>query len=131
MALAVRAFDEVPGRGRRALPALQVASRAVTAESLIRQRVDMELARRAAAPAPVARARDAHPDEVALHPDRTTRGSTLPDPETAHRAALSAFAAGRIILLVDDRQVEGLETRIGLTETTEVTFLQLVPLVGG
>lgn len=131
MALAVRAFDEVPGRGRRALPALQVASRAVTAESLIRQRVDMELARRAAGGTAVQRAREAHSDEVALHPDRTTRGSAMPDPEAAHRAALSAFAAGRIILLVDDRQVEGLETRIGLTETTEVTFLQLVPLVGG
>ena len=73
MALAVRAFDEVPGRPRQTLPALQVASRSVTAGALIRQRVDLELARRAAeAPAP--RVRDAHPDEVALHPGRGVPG---------------------------------------------------------
>ena len=130
MALAVRAFDEVPGRPRQTLPALQVASRSVTAGALIRQRVDLELARRAAeVPAP--RVRDAHPDEVALHPGRGVPRPHVPDRDAAHRAALAAFTAGRIILLVDDRQVDGAETRIGLTETTEVTFLQLVPLVGG
>lgn len=130
MAQAVRAFDEVPGRARQALPGLRVASQAVTAGELIRHRVDLELARRAAA-APVEQPRDAHPDERALHPERRLREPAVPDREAAHRAALAAFAAGRIILLVDDRQIEGLETRIGLSDTTEVTFLQLVPLVGG
>lgn len=45
--------------------------------------------------------------------------------------ALRGFAANGFLLLVDDRQVEDLETEIVLRHDTNVTFLKLVPLVGG
>ena len=45
--------------------------------------------------------------------------------------AISAFEANQVLILVDDRQTESLEQEIVLTPGTEVTFLRLVPLVGG
>jgi hypothetical protein len=45
--------------------------------------------------------------------------------------ACEAFEGNRILILVDDRQLEGLEERITLTAGSRVSFLKLVPLVGG
>lgn len=47
------------------------------------------------------------------------------------RAALEAFERNGFILLVEDRQVETLEEEIRVRPDTQVTFLKLVPLVGG
>ena len=55
----------------------------------------------------------------------------LVDPETQFEKALEAFLGNGFIILVDDRQVESLETEIALYPETSVTFLKLVPLVGG
>ncbi|HKM63248.1 MAG TPA: hypothetical protein VJY39_12245 [Acidisphaera sp.] len=134
MGYAVRAYDEVPGQGRRPVIGLRVVSRQVSAADLIRQWVTLTLADWPAAPSVDTAARLAHPDELALHPGRRLRRrppAAAPSLDTAHRQALAAFARGRIALLVDDRQIEGAETLIGITDTTEVTFLRLVPLVGG
>ena len=46
-------------------------------------------------------------------------------------AARDAFSAGRILLLVDDRQVERLDEAVTIGTSTTATFLKLVPLVGG
>jgi hypothetical protein len=45
--------------------------------------------------------------------------------------ALQAFSRNGFILLVDDRQVESLDEEIRVRPETRVTFLKLVPLVGG
>lgn len=45
--------------------------------------------------------------------------------------AVEAFEAGRILLLVGERQVERLEEEITVGPATVVSFLRLVPLVGG
>ena len=45
--------------------------------------------------------------------------------------ALRAFETNGFILLVDDRQIEGLDDEIEFSDTTTVTFLKLTPLVGG
>ncbi len=46
-------------------------------------------------------------------------------------AAKEAFVRGRILLLVDDRQVSELRERVSLRPGSIVTFLKLVPIVGG
>ena len=134
MGYAVKAFDEAPGEARRPVVGLRVASRQVSAADLIRQWVDVTLANRPAADAVDTSARLAHPDEAALHADRTRRWRVPPAPpcaEVAQARALAAFKRGRIVLLVDNRQVEDAEAKIGIADDTEVTFLRLVPLVGG
>jgi hypothetical protein len=134
MGLALRAYDEMPGRPRVAVPGLTVASTRVTVEELIRQRVVLEVARRGLPPPASSAARDGHPDEWRLDPARRRRvqaRGAVPDLETASALALEAFRRGRIILLINDRQIESLDAGIGVSETTEVTFPRLVPLVGG
>jgi hypothetical protein len=53
------------------------------------------------------------------------------DPEKQFELALRAFYTNGFILLVDDKQVEELEEEIEVRPDTTVTFLKLVPLVGG
>src|SRR5688572_32538934 len=53
------------------------------------------------------------------------------DPEDQFDRAVEAFSRNGFVVLVDDRQVEELDTVIDLSMGTEITFLKLVPLVGG
>lgn len=53
------------------------------------------------------------------------------DPERQCELALDAFGRNGFLLLVADRQVEGLDDEVELPPGTEVVFLKLVPLVGG
>jgi hypothetical protein len=46
-------------------------------------------------------------------------------------AALEAFGRQGFRLLVDDRQIESLDEEIRVQPETQVTFLKLVPLIGG
>ncbi|MEU4696581.1 hypothetical protein [Nonomuraea dietziae] len=46
-------------------------------------------------------------------------------------AAEAAFARNGFLLLVGDRQIEDLDTQIDLTVDQVVSFVKLVPLVGG
>lgn len=45
--------------------------------------------------------------------------------------ALAAFGTSALIVIVNDRQVESLDEAIIVTPKTVVSFLKLVPLVGG
>jgi len=55
----------------------------------------------------------------------------LVDPVAQYERALQAFDGNGFIVLVDDRQMEQLDDEIPLHPETRVTFLKLVPLVGG
>lgn len=51
--------------------------------------------------------------------------------KTQYERACEAFEAGRVLVLVGDRQAQSLEEPIEIGRGTEVSFLRLVPLVGG
>jgi hypothetical protein len=53
------------------------------------------------------------------------------DWEEQYRRAIIAFERNGYFILVDDRQVESLDDEIELTADTEISFVKLVPLVGG
>ena len=55
----------------------------------------------------------------------------LVDPDAQYEKAIEAFQGNGFIVLVDDFQVQELEDEIALRPETSVTFLKLVPLVGG
>lgn len=48
-----------------------------------------------------------------------------------YETACEAFLTSRILILIDARQAERLEDEIVVAPSTDVTFLKLVPLVGG
>jgi hypothetical protein len=47
------------------------------------------------------------------------------------RRAVEGFERNQFFILVDDRQVENLDEALVIRETTKVSFVKLVPLVGG
>ena len=53
------------------------------------------------------------------------------DPVAQTEVALRAFERGQVLLLVDDRQVDALDEEVVLRPGSSVSFLKLVPLVGG
>lgn len=53
------------------------------------------------------------------------------DWEAQFEQALAVFERRGFIVLVDDRQVDSLDTPVTLRSGSEVTFLRLTPLVGG
>jgi hypothetical protein len=59
------------------------------------------------------------------------RKPRLIDPQAQYQKAIEAFEGNGFIVLADDRQVGNLEDEIALQPETLVTFLKLVPLVGG
>ncbi len=68
--------------------------------------------------------------------ERTLNGYRLPrghkiDCERQFERAVEAFQRNSFIILVDNRQVGGLDEPIEIGPATSVTFLKLVPLAGG
>jgi hypothetical protein len=68
--------------------------------------------------------------------ERTLNGVKLKtsrklDWEAQYAKALEAFERNGFIMLANDKQLETLEEEFELTEGCTVTFLKLVPLVGG
>jgi len=53
------------------------------------------------------------------------------DWQKQYDTAIEAFKANHIIVLIDERQVEDLDQAFVIDHTTEVSFLKIVPLVGG
>lgn len=53
------------------------------------------------------------------------------DWEGQYERAITAFQQSRLIILIGDRQVTGLDEEIELRASAAVTFLRLVPLAGG
>ncbi|MFJ2767465.1 hypothetical protein [Streptomyces sp. NPDC087300] len=53
------------------------------------------------------------------------------DPERQFQRAVEAFGRNGFLVLVGERQVEDLDAEVELPPGTEITFLELVPLVGG
>jgi hypothetical protein len=68
--------------------------------------------------------------ELTLNGYRMPRQHRI-DPVEQVRRALAAFERNGFVILVDDQQVEHLDDRVILGSTTIVTFLKLIPLVGG
>jgi hypothetical protein len=68
--------------------------------------------------------------------EMTRNGYTLREPrhvdaEAQYLLAVKAFGRNGFVVLVGDRQAEDLDAEVDLPAGTEVTFLKLVPLVGG
>jgi hypothetical protein len=103
----------------------------ITLRDLIRLRVREEVARYNLRPVGEFRGM--------VQPDGATvgrTGFTMPAPrpldwERQAEAAIDAFLRNGFFVLVDGRQVTDLDAQIQLTETLDVGFVRLTPLVGG
>ena len=68
--------------------------------------------------------------ERTLNGFKVRQGRRL-DPEKQFKKAVASFYRNGFLVLVNDRQVDELEEEVEIRPDTTVTFLKLVPLVGG
>jgi hypothetical protein len=126
--------DETTAGETLAALELQLTAETVTVAELIRARVHQEVREHNAKTA-TGRGRffglvQPSDTERELNGYRMSR-PRLVDADKQTEIALAAFERGNILLLVDDRQVEDIDQAVTLRQGSTVTFLKLVPLVGG
>jgi hypothetical protein len=124
-------YDETPNGQKRQVLVLTLLTETITVRELIRSRVYQEVkdynTRR-----PETFNTLVQPTEA----EKTLNGYRFRQPrainrETQFEKALAAFQSQGFIVLVDDRQVEELDEVIEIKPGTQVSFLKLIPLVGG
>lgn len=133
MTIPVTLIDESTASGARRTFTLDFLDERVTVRELLRRRVYEEVTEY--------NAREPEVFHGLVQPtdaERTLNGFRLRtrrklDWEAQLALALDAFARLGFVILVDDRQVDDLDevVHLRLDRPTEVTFLKLVPLVGG
>ncbi|MEU8246814.1 hypothetical protein [Nonomuraea sp. NPDC048916] len=103
----------------------------ISARELVRLRVREEVARHNAAPSAHFRGLVKPTDAEAELNGYRMRTTRRLDWERQADAAEAAFARNGFLLLIGDRQIDDLDTEIDLTADPVVSFVKLVPLVGG
>lgn len=68
---------------------------------------------------------------VVRYPHINPSRKTTIDPGLQVQRAQESFRAGNYLILIDGQQAESLEEEWVLTSTAKITFLRLMPLVGG
>jgi hypothetical protein len=125
--------DETTAGSTLATLDLQLEAEQVTVAELIRARVHQEVRAHNARSATTPQFNGlVQPEQTEreLNAERPSRPRIV-DAERQIEVALRAFERGQILLLVDDRQVEQLDQQVTLHPGSTVSFLKLVPLVGG
>ena len=129
---ALKFVDKTPGKTlSQAAWVLQVVEPMLTAREILRRRVFEEVSRFNATRGEIFQGL-VQPNDT----ERAPNGYKLKkvrqlDWRDQFDKAVQAFDKQRILMLVGDRQVESLDEELMLGAETEITFLKLVPLVGG
>ncbi|TCB99976.1 hypothetical protein E0H26_03990 [Micromonospora zingiberis] len=111
---------------------MQIFEERLTLRELIRRRIHQEVAEHnAATPAPRRLLVQPTSTERALNGEPAERSHRRLDAARQIALAEEAFRRNGFVVLVGDHQVEELDDEVDLRRDTEVTFLKLVPLVGG
>jgi hypothetical protein len=131
VATTVTIVDEWTPGGEKYTWALDPLAERVTARELIRGRVYQEVTEyNARTPGPFQGLVQPTEAERTLNGYRIREGRKI-DWEAQFAKAVTEFERNGFILLVDDRQLTALDEEVVVQSGTEVSFLRLVPLVGG
>ena len=130
MAVAVTVNDQRAGGGSDQWT-LELPAERVTVREVIRSRVYQEVQDYNRRTPEVFRGLVQPTDaEQALNGYKLPKSKSI-DWHRQYDKAVEAFQQGGFILLVNDQQVDDLNEELLVGTTTTVTFLKLVPLVGG
>ena len=127
----VTVVDETTAGARGEAWHLEIFDETLTLRELIRRRVFQEVAEHNAREGEYFRGLVQPSDAEATLNGYRLKSRRRVDPEKQAASALAAFGRNGFVVLVDDRQVEELDAQLRLTMNTQVTFLKLIPLVGG
>lgn len=131
MATTLTIRDETTAGERTHELTLDVLTERITVRELIRSRVFQEVKDHNAKQHEVFRGLvQPEGSERALN-GFLVRAGRMIDWEPQFRKAIDAFEARQILVLVNDTQATDLDAEIEVAPGTEVSFVRLVPLVGG
>ena len=129
MPLALSVHDETTSGESRSAGIFQFDNASLTLREIIRLRVHQEVARFNEA--------DHKVFPGLVQPEEServlngVRSRPILDPQKQFTKAIAAFNGNGFLVLLDDRQIMDLDETLHLTAQSKITFLRLVPLVGG
>jgi hypothetical protein len=130
MAVNFSILDETTSGECRSAGTFASESSATTLREIIRLRVQQEVER--------FNHSDARAFQGLIQPEETERllngakpTHRLLDSEKQYASAITAFQGNGFLVLVDEHQVTELDEEVHIKPETKVTFLKLVPLIGG
>jgi hypothetical protein len=129
MPLALSVHDETTAGESRSAGTFRFDTARLTLRELVRLRVEQEVARFNSA--------DYEMFQGLVQPEESERVlngvRTRPvlDAQKQLAKAIEAFRGNGFLVLLDDRQIMDLDEVLHLTAQSKITFLRLVPLVGG
>ncbi len=131
MTISLMIYDETLFGAKNDALTLDFLNETITVQELIRERIYEEVRQYNAAKPEYFRGL-VQPN----HAETTLNGHKLierrkVDWQEQYTRAIEAFKRNGFFILVDDKQVDSLTETIALTPTTQVSFVKLVPLVGG
>jgi len=132
MSVNLRVVDETSSGEVYNETVLRLASTRVCARDVIEQRVRQEVqkfndAKKRKLFSGLVQPRNT---EKELNGYRFKKEKTI-DADEQVSIAISAFSKNKFFFLVDDMQVESLDVEFGITDDTKISFLKLIPVVGG
>ena len=131
MPATVTVHDETTFGNRTSELTLEFLTERVTVRELIRSRVYQEVTEYNAAAAGLFRGLVQPTDSEHAAGGFRVRPHRKLDWQEQYERALRGFAGNGFLILLDNRQLDDLDEKIELRHDTSVTFLKLVPLVGG
>lgn len=127
----VTVYDETTSGGRTNELTLEFLDERITVRELIRSRVYQEVTEYNARMPEYFRGLVQPTDAERVLNGYRVRERRRLDWEAQYENAIAAFRGNGFMILVDDRQVVELDEVVELRHDAAVTFLKLVPLVGG
>jgi len=144
MELALKVFDKTVGGKRHFARELRLVSTQLTVRELIARRIEEEAAEQQAEDGNSGRGQSSTVSflvvpsfvETILNGRRNYGLARIQKHPVIDRmaqleAATAGFQRNQFLMFVDDRQVADLDESITLKENSTVTFIKIVPLVGG
>ncbi len=135
MATTLTVYDESAGGNRSDPIVLEFLTERITVRELIRQRVYQEVRdynlKLVQAEQPVFNGLVQPTDAEETPSGRNPSSKKQIDWNRQFEKAMEAFKSNRVLVMVDDRQMESAEDELTITPETRVSFFKLVLLVGG
>jgi hypothetical protein len=128
---ALQIHDETSTGQRMATTTLTLATERVTAREVLRRRIEQEVEAFNRAKPEYFRGLVQPTDAERVLNGYRLRKPRLLDAHEQVASAEAAFASNGFLMLVGDRQIDDLDEEIVVTPGLSVSFVRLVPLVGG
>jgi hypothetical protein len=131
MATALTIHDEGTSGGRIRSFKLHLAAERISVRDLIERRVTQEVEEYNRAQPEYFQGLVQPTDAERVLNGYRLRQKRMLDASEQRAKAIEAFQRAGFFVLVDDRQLDGLDDEIAVRPDTQVRFVKLVPLVGG